>query len=82
MDEVVEHDGSALRRHAAGEASTERNTDAALDLLLDPDRRTRYNSFACSSRKRTRTCPPAGSCGTRQEHAERSSSARWAGAAS
>ena len=37
--DIVEHDGSALRRHAAGEAAAERDADAALHLLLDPDGR-------------------------------------------
>ena len=38
--DVVEHDGSALGSHAAREAAAERDTDAALHLLLDPDGRT------------------------------------------
>ena len=46
--EVVDHDRPTLGEHAPGEAAADRDADAALDLLFEPDRRASDELVAVS----------------------------------
>ena len=56
MIDIAEHDGSALGSHAAGEAAAEWDADAALHLLLDPDRRAGDEFIRLRVQQQHRAC--------------------------
>ena len=71
MGEVIEDDRPLQGGDAAGEAPAERDADAALDLLLDPDRRTRYKLVRLLVQQQDRArVSPQDRADARQEHAE------------